>query len=192
MYMPLRLSILIATTLVFISGLIFCPVQAAGEKRARTLLHETHKASQIIEGHGSKTLYIIFDPNCPYCHKLFEELHPYVVKNEVTIHWIPVGILTNTSPGKAAAILQAKNRLKAFYQSEHHWNNSEDQGGRIAPLQNPSAKTRHELEANDNLLTNNNLNGVPVTLFVTTNNSAFYFEGTPPAQKMAKILQYVK
>lgn len=188
----LKFSTLFATSLLFISGLIFPSAQAAGENRARSLLNEIHKATQVTEGHGRKTLYVFFDPNCPYCHKLFEELHPYATNNEVTINWIPVGILTNTSPGKAAAILQAKHRLKAFYQSERHWHNNHDQGGNITPLQDPNAKTRRELETNDNLLTNNNLNGVPVTLFVATNNSAFYFEGTPPPQKMAKILKYVK
>ncbi|AOU97473.1 hypothetical protein BI364_05335 [Acidihalobacter yilgarnensis] len=177
---------------LLIAGLVASPAHAASGNPAISLLKDVHKAVQITEGKGAKTLYIFFDPNCPYCHKLFEELRPYVKRDEVTVHWITVGILTSTSPGKAAAILQSKDRLKAFYQSEHDWNFGDTPGGGIAPLQNPSAKTRHELDINNGLLADHGLNGVPVTLFATTDGSAFYFEGTPPPDKLAEILQYVK
>lgn len=177
---------------LLIAGLVTSPAYAASGNPAISLLKDVHKAVQITEGKGAKTLYIFFDPNCPYCHKLFDELRPYVKKDEVTVHWITVGILTSTSPSKAAAILQSKDRLKAFYQSEHDWNFGDTPGGGIAPLQNPSAKTRHELDINNGLLADHGLNGVPVTLFATTDGSAFYFEGTPPPDKLAEILQYVK
>lgn len=181
----------IFAALLLLAGFAAGTAQAA-ENPAVALLHDMHKAVKITEGKGSKTLYVFFDPNCPFCHKLFEELRPYVKQNEVTIHWIPVGILTSTSPGKAAAILQAKDRLKAFYQSEHDWNFGDTPGGGITPLKNPSPATRQALETNNGLLADHGLNGVPVTLFATTDGSAFYFEGTPPADKLAEIMQYVK
>lgn len=187
------------STLMFAALLLAGPAaqaaqdtQPPAQNPAIVLLKNMGKAIKITEGTGPKTLYVFFDPNCPFCHKLFEELRPYVKKHEVTVHWIPVGILTSTSPGKAAAILQSKDRLKAFYQSEHDWGFNDSPGGGIAPLQHPSAKTLKELETNDNLLADHGLNGVPVTLFATTDGSAYYFEGTPPADKLAEIMPYVK
>lgn len=178
--------------LVLLTNLLASPVYAAGGNAAVSLLKEASKATQITEGTGAKTLYILFDPNCPYCHLLFEELRPYVKQGVVTIHWIVVGILTPTSPAKAAAILQAKSPLKAFYQDEHDWQGNDFPGGGIHTLQHPSHNTQKKLETNDRLLTDNGLTGVPITLFQTTDGSPFFFEGTPPRDKLAEILKYVK
>lgn len=183
--------ILIAT-LVLLTNLFFNPVYAAGGYSAVSLLNDVSKATQITEGTGPKTLYILFDPNCPYCHLLFEELRPYVKQGAVTIHWIVVGILTPTSPGKAAAILQAKSPLKAFYQDEHAWNGNDYPGGGIHAIQDPTEATQLKLEANDQLMTQNGLSGVPVTVFKLTDGTSYFFEGTPPRDKLAEVLKFVK
>lgn len=62
-------------------------------------------AHGIVEGKG-KPVYVIFDPNCPYCKQLHSKTRNYLSQSE--IHWIPVGILSapgGSSDKKSAAIL---------------------------------------------------------------------------------------
>ena len=46
------------------------------------------------EGRGAvdKTLYIVFDPRCPYCHQAYTALREQVRKG-VSVMWIPVAVL---------------------------------------------------------------------------------------------------
>lgn len=62
-------------------------------------------ANAIVEGKG-KPVYVVFDPNCPYCKQLHSKTRNYLGQSE--IHWIPVGILTapgGSSDKKSAALL---------------------------------------------------------------------------------------
>jgi len=65
------------------------------------------------EGNGgiADTLYIIFDPRCPYCRKAYNNTREYV-KRGYTIKWIPVVALGDPDNGLplAATILQSKDR----------------------------------------------------------------------------------
>ena len=65
----------------------------------------------IKEGKGgpADTLYVIFDPRCPYCRKAYNETRAYV-KRGFTIKWIPAVALGNPEQGVAlaATVLQAK------------------------------------------------------------------------------------
>lgn len=65
----------------------------------------------IKEGPGgpADTLYIVFDPRCPYCRQAYHRTRAYVGKGH-TIKWIPAVLLGNPAQGTplAATILQAK------------------------------------------------------------------------------------
>lgn len=67
--------------------------------------------SGIKEGKGGQadTLYVIFDPRCPFCRKAYLYTRDYV-KRGFTIKWIPVVALGNPAQGApiASTILQAK------------------------------------------------------------------------------------
>jgi len=65
----------------------------------------------IKEGSGGQadTMYVIFDPRCPYCRKAYATTRDYV-KRGFTIKWIPTLALGNPEQGRpmAATVLQAK------------------------------------------------------------------------------------
>jgi thiol:disulfide interchange protein DsbG len=69
------------------------------------------KLAGIKEGSGgaADTLYIIFDPRCPYCRKAYLQTRDYVKKG-YSIKWIPAVALGNPDEGipLSATILQAK------------------------------------------------------------------------------------
>jgi hypothetical protein len=70
----------------------------------------------IKEGHGgpTDTLYVIFDPRCPYCRQAYNITRPYV-QHGFTIKWIPTLALGNTVQGMgfAATVIQAKPKEQA-------------------------------------------------------------------------------
>ena len=70
----------------------------------------------IKEGKGGQadTLYVIFDPRCPYCRKAYTFTREYV-KRGFTIKWIPAVVLGNPPQGTAlaATILQATSQQQA-------------------------------------------------------------------------------
>jgi len=67
------------------------------------------KLSWIPEGTGKKTIYVLFDPNCPYCHRLWTAVRGAVGAGNVQIRWLPVAILKDSSKGLGAALYAARN-----------------------------------------------------------------------------------
>ncbi|MEJ2360436.1 MAG: thiol:disulfide interchange protein DsbG [Gammaproteobacteria bacterium] len=157
------------------------------EKIAGSMLKHIGQATYVKEGKGPHIIYIFFDPNCPYCHRLYEHTRKWIKQGKVQLRWIPVGILTTTSPGKAAAILGAKDPLKAFYYNENHYKNG---GGIEEDL--PSASTDKKLKANAALLARSRVGAVPAMLFRTKDNKPYLIEGAPPTDKLPIILANVK
>jgi thiol:disulfide interchange protein DsbG len=71
----------------------------------------------IKEGNGSvdRTLFVMFDPRCPYCHNVFKKTRQFVA-NGGTIKWIPTTILGDKANGVklVADIMQASNPIDAM------------------------------------------------------------------------------
>lgn len=79
------------------------------------------KASYVVEGAKTpkSTIYVFVDPNCPYCHFLWQALQPYEAAG-LQVNWIPVATLGPTSMPKAIEVLAAKDRATAFRQMEQN------------------------------------------------------------------------
>ncbi|GGG06553.1 MULTISPECIES: hypothetical protein [Cysteiniphilum] len=65
-------------------------------------------------------IYIIFDPNCGFCSILFDSLEPYVNAKKLSIRWVPLGILHETSIIKSLEILTAEEQIEALKQSKNN------------------------------------------------------------------------
>jgi thiol:disulfide interchange protein DsbG len=160
---------------------------AAMERLAASMLHDIDHTTWISEGKSKHIIYIFFDPNCPFCHRLYVNTRTWVKEGKAELRWIPVGILTTTSAGKAAAILGAKDPRKAFYDNEDHY----DRGGAIEE-DIPSPAVEKKLKANAALLARTGFGAVPVMLFRGNDNTPILIQGSPPPQKLDVILKYVK
>lgn len=180
-------ALLLALTSVFTLNAHAANANSRMQKLAGSMLKDIGHTTWVKEGKSNRIIYIFFDPNCPYCHRLYEHTRSAVKQGKIQLRWIPVGILTTTSPGKAAAILGAKDPLKAFYYNENHYNRG---GGIEEDL--PSSKTQKELKANAALLARTHVGAVPALLFRTKDNKPYLIEGAPPANKLAMILAHVK
>lgn len=70
---------------------------------------------------AARVVYVFTDPNCPFCAKLWADARPWVASGKVQLRHVIVGILTSTSPAKAAALLAAKDPVRALaaYEGMH-------------------------------------------------------------------------
>ncbi len=130
------------------------------------------------EGRGNPIVYVFFDPNCPYCHKLFLATRFMVKHGQLQLRWIPVGILTRTSMGKAAAMLEAANPRAAFYANEAQYHRTRKHGG-LDPLADPEPATIAHLKANADVLARSKMMMVPTLLFRNKAGRAELLEGAP-------------
>ncbi len=161
------------------------------QKIADTLLAEIHQATWVAEGKGPHIIYIFFDPNCPACNQLHHTFRPWVEKGEIELRWIPVGTLMTTSQGKAAAILEAKDRLAALTENETKFSRETGFGG-IAEEPLPKEATLKQLETNERLLKHTRNMAVPTMVFRDKQNRASFVQGSPPAGPLSQIVGEVQ
>ncbi len=182
---------LIALTLSFMSADGF----AANTDRvtAAHLMVNLNTSSWIQDGSGSKIIYVFFDPNCPYCHNVYDSL----IKIRKTLpdlqfRWVPLALLGGTSPGKAAAIIQAPNPLASFNLSERNYGFLDnDTGGGIQPAKHIADATQSVLDENLSIIQGENLAGIPVVVFQATDGKPFYFMGQRTQAQLQELLAFV-
>ncbi|WP_438266993.1 hypothetical protein [Igneacidithiobacillus copahuensis] len=72
------------------------------------------RLTYIQEGTKGPVIYDFFDPNCPYCHGMYDEEQPLIRAGKLTVRYVPVAYLMPSSAPEAAAILQSPHRLSAL------------------------------------------------------------------------------
>lgn len=157
------------------------------------MMADLSDSTWIRQGNGDHIVYMFFDPNCPYCHGVYDNLQPIIAKRpDLQFRWVPLGMLTSSSEGKAAAIIQAKDPLKAFHESENNYGflNS-DNGGGIKPADHVLPKTKSDLIANYSVLEDGNVYGIPVIIFQGDDGKPFYISGEHSTKQLAAILAHV-
>lgn len=105
---PKNMKRIIQYALLMTYFIIFSSSALASDKRQELWSRLKH-ATYIQMGSGKTIIYDFFDPNCLYCAKAFQLERPFIDKGQLTVRYVPVGFLTDSSFGKAAAILQAQN-----------------------------------------------------------------------------------
>lgn len=159
----------------------------AASNSTEALLKDIEQAGWISEGNGPHVVYVFFDANCPYCHQLYVNTRSWVKQGKLQLRWIPTSTLTTTSKGKAAAMLGAKDPLKAFYQNEDNYS----QGGGIEE-DLASAEVEKKLASNDALLARTPSGVVPTMLYRAADGTPMLVVGSPPPDKLKAMFSHVK
>lgn len=161
----------------------------ARQKAAASMLADIQQATWIRDGKSAHVIYVFFDPNCPYCHKVYEMLRPQVQRGEVELRWVVTGRLMATSIGKAAAMLEAKDPTEAFYRNERGFSQETGSFGGIEEEPAPREDTLRRLNANLALLNRSGFDAVPALLFRTNDGKADIIRGAPPAAFLEKLVK---
>ncbi|MHB1880850.1 MAG: hypothetical protein ACYCPA_01365 [Acidithiobacillus sp.] len=85
---------------------------------------------------AQERVLIFFDPNCPFCARLWRELRPW--RYVVTVHWVPVAFIRPSSVGLAAAMLMAHDPARTLAENENRYNFRSRTGGLLPVLTVPS------------------------------------------------------
>jgi len=66
----------------------------------------------VTQGDAEKSIYVMFDPNCPVCHRYYAELQPMVNSGVLEVHWIPAIVFSDdrSSLTASAALLAELQR----------------------------------------------------------------------------------
>lgn len=115
---------------------------------------------------GSKgpEVTVFMDPNCIFCHRLYEQAVPLLAQGRLRLRVVLVGFLKPSSLGRAAAILMAPDPQRALASDEQGFNVTTEEGG-IAPPSNIPARMRAAVDANTKLLAASGAVATPTLLF---------------------------
>jgi thiol:disulfide interchange protein DsbG len=138
-----------------------------------------------------RTIYMFTDPNCPYCNKLWTDARPWVEAGKVRIRHLVVGILTPTSNGKAATLLDAASPAKALAEYEKSQSFSTAQmiaSGKVRALDAEVLKPlavippliQSELDANRNLMLSLGLEATPAVVWRDERGQFQILQGLTP------------
>lgn len=160
------------------------------QSRTETALAAAPKATWIVQGQGRHVLYVFFDPNCPYCSRLYKDLQPLIAPRDLQLRWIPVAILAVTSLGKAAAILQAKDPKAMLDASEGHSDTAGTSSSFAEDI--PSEDTEARLRANAALLKQVGMGALPSMLFQAKSGEAVAIPGGLSAEALRKMVDRIR
>ncbi len=135
------------------------------------------KLHWIQDGTGQKVIYAIFDPNCPYCHRLWTTLRGAVMAGKVQVRWLPVAILKESSKGLGAAIYAAQDKSVALQQMANY---------QLRPVDVSQAANR-DMAYNLLLLRDTGFTGVPTVLY-KKGNAVHITMGVPTDSELAALL----
>ena len=161
----------------------------ARQKAAASVLADIQQATWIRDGKSAHVIYVFFDPNCPYCHKVYEMLRPQVQRGAVELRWVVTGKLMATSAGKAAAMLEARDPTEAFYRNERGFSQATGSFGGIEEEPAPREDTLRKLKANLDLLKRSGFDAVPALLYRTRDGKADIVRGAPTAAFLEKLVK---
>ncbi len=149
------------------------------------ILTDLPKATWIAEGKGQRVVYIFIDANCPSCSLLYRNLRPLIEPLDLQIRWVPVAVVNATSLGKAAAILQAPDRLAALRQNEEQYHGETYSGGIDEDI--PTTETEQTVRANERLFNRLDIPVVPTMLFEDRNWRAVIIQGALSPVALRKV-----
>lgn len=130
-----------------------------------------------------RTIYVFTDPNCPYCHKFYEDARPWVNAGKVQLRQVVVGVLRPSSPGKAAALLAAKDPSAAYHDHEKHY-----QTGGIKPMKAVPSALQDKVIANNTLMSELGIRGTPGIVYKDENGKIQIHQGAPHGKTLEAIM----
>lgn len=189
--LALCLGLLVAASPVLSADRLTTPLKqgTALSRAAASMLTDIQQATWIRDGQSAHVLYVFFDPNCPYCRRVYENLRTQVEFGEVELRWIPVGILMATSLGKAAAMLEAKDPAEALHRNEERFSTETGSFGGIEEEPLPRDDTLKRLERNLALLRRSGRDAVPSLLYRDKRGQAHFVIGSQPAETLKEMVK---
>lgn len=133
---------------------------------------------------GAHPVYVLFDPQCPHCARLWESSQPLLGK--VKFIWVPVAIINAKSAPQGAALLTAASPKDAM--AKHETLLLSNQGGLVAAAQVPD-EVMNSIKRNTLLF--NRLGAESVPFIVARNlrtGQVVTHSGAMPTETLAELI----
>lgn len=130
-------------------------------------------------------VYVVFDPNCPYCHFFWRAAQAYE-KVGLQVRYVLVAFVKPDSAGKAAAILESNDPARALNKNETGFQVSTETGA-IAPMQNPKPATRAKLRANMRLMSSLRVESTPTIFYKSPSGEVRMVSGMPRLGRLPEL-----
>ena len=155
------------------------------------------RLTYIQEGHRGPIIYDFFDPNCPYCHGMYNEEQPLIHSGKLTVRYVPVAYLMPSSTPEAAALLQSAHRLAALAHFEVLAGKSfaaplAASGPVGLPTAKPTPQTIHALQVNMAVLQSTHSMGVPAILYQRKSGATGLLPGMVSRGELLTLLPNLK
>ncbi|WP_116964843.1 hypothetical protein [Fastidiosibacter lacustris] len=170
-----RLVILVITLIVIFWGAYYLFALKPNVKNTYSFEHQDIHTESLYQAVGNSNyiaqgntiakhkVYVIFDPNCKFCHAFFEASQKFIQNDMLAIRWVPIGIIKPSSPTKTMAILSAKSPIDALKENENQFDYSKEEGG-IKPVADPNDMQIEQFNHNMRVL-KGLINSVPVIVY---------------------------
>ena len=152
---------------------------------SKAIWAKMEKTAWIADGKpdAPRIVYLFSDPNCPYCNMFWQQARPWVESGKVQLRHIMVGIIREDSPGKSAALLAAKDPVKALEQHE-----SAGKGSSLKALEKIPADVQKKLDDNLALMEEMGLQATPAIFYQDEQGRLQSQQGAPRPEMLGKIL----
>ena len=161
--------------------------RSAQQHEYRTLFAQLKKADVVLEGptKAHSVLYVFFDANCLYCHLTWKALQPYETAG-LQVRWVPVAYQQPSSMGRAAAIMEARDRVSALRINEKGYNAAQFQGG-IEPMAKVPDTLAARIQANTELMRSFGAPGTPALVWKDSDGTVRIKAGIPRLSELPQI-----
>jgi thiol:disulfide interchange protein DsbG len=140
----------------------------------------------VTQSPGAPIVYVFTDPQCPYCHRLWEEIRSLHAV-PVEFRYVLVGVIAPQSTAQSAAILQSTDPLAALTRHEA----TLERGG-IAPAKAIQPDIREALSVNAALMDAIGIDATPTMIVENRNGEVSLIAGLPSPRDLATILSSVQ
>jgi len=156
------------------------------------ILGQAKQAAWVEEGYGGGLVYVLADPNCGFCKKLFVSLREPIQNGHLRVRWIMTGFLADDSSAKAAEIMSAKDDKKRLagilskYMSGPavHLKPGEKVSGNIA-----AEGLKESMDKNQKFMEANGISGTPFVIYKTKEGEIKAIPGMPQGPAMAEMIR---
>ncbi len=139
-------------------GLMPKPIEPAAVAEGLT------KLNTFVIGSKGPEVTAFFDPNCIYCHELYDKAQPLLKAGKLRLRIVMVGFLKPTSFAKSVAILMQSDHAQALATDETKFDEKHEEGG-IEPAKTIPAAIKKDILANTRLLAQSGQEATPTLLY---------------------------
>jgi thiol:disulfide interchange protein DsbG len=115
-------------------------------------------------GHAGPLMVVFMDPNCIYCHKVWDAAQADILAGKLRLKVVPVGFLKPTSLAKATTIMQSVHPATAWAHNEKRFQKNIEEGGE-KPALHLDPKALADVRANTALLGSTGEMATPVLVY---------------------------